>query len=233
MLIFAQRTQITFTLLWAWNRSLQSSRQSLEQGLSLANLILVFTATLVRALEADIRRPGLLWSALHTWLRCHLLRVLMPDMGVVLDHVCAPWLKTSDKGGTFWAPPIQPGVAGEAPSSCSPAGQTVHAPLSPWCSYSGVFSRFVSLHINTSGQELRAGCNLFSHLIWLITLWLWSSPTSHAAPSDRFVLVGKMWLVAGGHYGEKRETICQSVNSRFLQWINWAAFALWWGRTRA
>lgn len=85
MLIFAPRTQIAFTLMWAWNRSLKSSRQSLEQGLSLANLILTFTAALVRALEVDIRRLGLLCSGLHAWLKRPLLRVLMPATGVALD----------------------------------------------------------------------------------------------------------------------------------------------------
>lgn len=58
MLIFAQRTQIIFTLVWAWNRSLKPSRRSLEWGLSLENLIFAFTAASVRSLEVDIRRPG-------------------------------------------------------------------------------------------------------------------------------------------------------------------------------
>lgn len=60
MLIFAQRTRITFTLVWAWNRSLKPSRQRLEQGLSLEKLILAFIAASVRALEVDIRRS---WNA--------------------------------------------------------------------------------------------------------------------------------------------------------------------------
>lgn len=174
MLIFVQRTQITFTLMWAWNPSPKSSRQSLEQGLSLANLILAFTAASVRALEVDIGRPGLLCSALHAWLKCPLLRVLMPGMGVVLDCVYALRSRASNKGGTSWAPLIQPEMYGEALSSCPPAGQMVRCSTEPLMFR--VFSNFISLHIDISGQKLGEDCNLFSHPIWLITLRLWSSP---------------------------------------------------------
>lgn len=53
----------------------EATKESLEQGegLSLQNLILVFTAASVGTPEVDTKRPELLCSALHAWLKCSLL----------------------------------------------------------------------------------------------------------------------------------------------------------------
>lgn len=69
-----------------------ATKESLEQGegLSLQNLVLVFTAASVGTPEVDTKRPELLCSALHAWLK-----------RLLLMHECCSRLSLCTKTESF------------------------------------------------------------------------------------------------------------------------------------